>query len=117
MARTYVSMERTDDEKLDALPTLAPALKDQPDYPYGLRISLTQSELDKLGLDVSTVKINDIIDMRCFARVRSTSSDMDEGGKPCCRVELQITDMAVENENDEEPAPAPARKRPPYIKR
>lgn len=87
-----VDMELDDEEKLDAA-EIAPK---RPDYPYGLRICLTHSELEKLDLDADC-QVGDVIDMRAFACVTSISKDGDS-----CRIELQIQKLAVENETDED---------------
>jgi hypothetical protein len=97
----FTSMELTDEEKLDAMPSLAPALKDQPDYPWGLRISLTDREFAKLGIKPPK-STDEVIDIRALCAVRSVSTDKTADGKECCRVELQIEKLALENENDEE---------------
>lgn len=86
-----VDMEMDDEDKLDA-PEIMPA---RPDFPYGLRICLTHSELRKLDLDADC-QVGDVIDMRAFAEVTSISKDGDS-----CRIELQIQKLAVENEMDE----------------
>jgi hypothetical protein len=96
-----VSVELTDEEKLDA--NLPPALADMPDYPYGLRISLDQRTLAKLELEPDC-EVGDYLDMRCFGRVMSVSINDHPDGKRCC-VEIQIEQIAIENESDEEPEP------------
>lgn len=88
-----VDMELSDEDKLD---TMMPMPMDRPDYPCGLRICLTKSELDKLGLDTDCEE-GDMIDIRAFAVVTSCFKGNGE-----CRVELQIQKMAVENEMTEE---------------
>lgn len=88
-----VSMELDDEDKLDFT---APMPVDRPDYPYGLRICLTEKELGKLGLD-GDCEVGDMLDMRCFATVTSISKN-DSGGGSSCRIELQIEKMAVEDE-------------------
>lgn len=99
-----VSMERTDDEKLDAVATCVPGLKDQPDYPWGLRINLDEGSLKKLeaaGLE-GQPDVGDYIDLRIFARVTSVSSNETSSGTNRC-VELQIEQLALEDETTERP--------------
>lgn len=101
-----VDMELDDESKLDmAMPI---AMPDRPDYPYGLRICLTEKELEKLGLPVPDA--GDYLDLRGMACVTSVSCDKRESGDTC-RVELQIEKIAVENE-DTEDAPSPRRRLP-----
>ena len=93
-----VDMEMDDDEKLDRA---IPDMPSKPDYPWGLRISLTEKELKKLELDADC-DIGDMIDLRAFAVVTSVSKNKMDGGEECCRVELQIQKLAVENEMTED---------------
>ena len=93
-----VDMELDDEDSLD---TICPMpMPDRPRYPYGLRISLTHKELEKLGLDADC-NVGDMIDIRCFATVTSVSKNESEHGAEC-RVELQIEKMACEDEAEEE---------------
>lgn len=92
-----VSMEMTDEDKLDMLMPMPMA--DRPDYPPGLRICLTDVELTKLGLG-NDCEVGDMLDLRCFARVTSVSKNVSED-RTSCRVELVITDIAAENEMTE----------------
>lgn len=92
-----IDMEMDDEDKMDA--SMPIAMPSKPDYPYGLRISLSHNELEKLGLDADC-EVGDMLDMRCFATVTSVSKNEDAGGKGC-RIELQIEKMAVENEMNE----------------
>lgn len=92
-----VDMELSDEDKLDA--SMPIAMSSKPDYPYGLRISLSHNELKKLGLDADC-DVGDMIDLRAFGTVTSVSLNDDGGGKSC-RVEIQIEKMAVESEMDE----------------
>lgn len=92
------SLELTDEDKLDT--ACPPALESVPDYPWGTRITLTHRELEKLGLECDC-NIGDVIDLRCFARVTGVNRTETAMG-PEDRVELQITDMAIENEMDED---------------
>ena len=90
----FVDMSLSDDEKLD---TVMPIPAEMPEYPYGLRICLCGPELDKLDLD-EMPDVGDVIDLRAFARVMSVS-DSGNGNR---RVELQIEQLACEDENDED---------------
>lgn len=92
-----VDMRRTPAEKADA----ASPLNDVPDYPYGLSLSLCETELEKLGLDDDDVQVGDMLHLHAMAKVTSVSKNDSEAGGPCCRVELQITNMVGESEDDE----------------
>jgi hypothetical protein len=88
-----VDMELDDEDKLDMV---MPYTMDRPDYPCGLRICLTDSELKKLGLEADCDE-GDMIDIRAFGVVTSIHK---EAGN--CRVEIQIQKMALEEEMSEE---------------
>ena len=92
--RHLQSMEMDDDEKLD-YPMPIPAEK--PDYPYGLRICLTEREFSKLGLDPKDAEVGGLVHLFAMARVTNVSI-----GEECSRVELQIEDLGIESEDDEE---------------
>lgn len=88
-----VDMEMDDEDKMDAMMPIA--MSSKPDYPYGLRICLCDSDLKKLDLDANC-DVGDMIDLRAFGVV--TSVQKQDG---CNRVEIQIQKMAVENEMTE----------------
>jgi hypothetical protein len=92
------SMELDDEDKLDAV---MPIPTNKPDFPWGLRISLTDKELDKLDLDASDVKVGEIFHMHALARVTSISRNSTDGGDECCRLEAQIEDVSIESEDEE----------------
>lgn len=91
---SMVSMELDDKEKAEMS---SPSL---PKYPYGLCISLCDDELEKLNLDTDEVNVGDMLHMHCLAEVTSVSKRDDSNG-PCCRIELQITNIAAESEDEE----------------
>lgn len=92
-----VNMELSDDEKMDTMMPCIPS--NAPDYPYGLRICLTEKELEKLGL-AADCNVGDVIDLRAFAVVTSVSTEQRDG-RDSARVELQIQRLAIEDENRE----------------
>lgn len=93
-----VSMELDDEDKIDmAMPVCN--VQTQPDYPWGLRITFTERELEKLGI-TEMPDLGDMIDLRCFARVTSVSATDTNDGKQC-RIEMQIENVALEDEMDE----------------
>lgn len=69
-------------------------------YPYGLCICLTGDELEKLGLDASC-EVGDLIHIMAMAKVTSVSKREMADGSSDNRVELQITEMGIEDENTE----------------
>ncbi len=101
MARFHkmVSLERTPAEKAEMMDP-KPVAADIPNVPYGLCICLTEAELEKLDLE-DECEVGDMVHLFCMARVTSVSK-RDTGNGSECRIELSITDMAVEDEDDEE---------------
>lgn len=91
-----VSLELDDEDKMDTA-IMVSGRSVQPDYPYGLRISLTEDELEKLKLDPKAAGIGDYIEFKARACVKSISSHQADDGE-CCRVELQIEEMGVMKE-------------------
>lgn len=94
----FVDMELDDDDKLDA-PTPIPMEK-KPDYPYGLRICLTEKELAKLGL-THDCEVGDEIELgirACVTSMTCADSDGSDYRQPghTCRIELQIKEIALD---------------------
>jgi hypothetical protein len=62
--------------------------------------------LAKMGMEGDLPKVGDMIHLCAMATVTSCSQSerVDESGNKsnCCRIELQITHLATENEDDEE---------------
>lgn len=100
MATFYpmISMELDDEDKLDAVMPIAMAQK--PDFPYGLRICLTEKELDKLDLDHADAIVGGLVHGHFLARITSVSAEEKDSGMTC-RIELQIEDLAIESEDEE----------------
>jgi hypothetical protein len=96
--RVMKSMELDDEAKLDAAMPIA--MPSQPDYPYGLRITLTNDELEKLKLDPEEACPDGIFHLHALARITSVNSEQRDG-KTSWRIEAQITDMDVESEDEE----------------
>lgn len=98
-AKPMKSMELTDEEKLDT--TCPIPMPSKPDFPYGLRITLTHAELDKLDLDVDDACVDGIFHLQGMARITSISKDKDAHGNNTCRIEAQIESLAIESEDEE----------------
>lgn len=95
---TMTDMEMDDEDQLDAaMPITMP---ERARYPYGLRISLSEKEFEKLGLDPRDAVVGGICHGHFLARVTSVSANETEG-EACCRVELQIEDLSIESEDEE----------------
>lgn len=89
----------------------ATAVAEAPQYPYGLRLSLDNAALEKLGIEMP--EVGDKMKMLAQVEVVGTSAyDAKEGGKRLS-VELQITDMGIKEmeekeESGEEVKPPPS---------
>lgn len=91
-----VSLELSDEGKYDALQPIP--MDTKPDFPYGTRICLTHVELAKLGLD-KDCSVGDVLEFEARAVVTSISHNQNEDGSECCRVELQIQEMGVDEDD------------------
>lgn len=96
--RKMVSLELTDEEKLDSMMPIA--MDQKPNFPCGLRICLTEKEFEKLKLDPSEAETGAIFHGHFIARVTNVSHNDGESGYSC-RVEAQIEDMEIESEDEE----------------
>jgi hypothetical protein len=95
--RALVSMELDDEEKAEQCQPSC----DKPDFPYGLRISLTEKEFERLGLNPADAECGAIFHGHFMARVTSVYAN-DGASGATCRVEAQIEDLAIESEDEED---------------
>lgn len=98
MLNGLTDMAKTEDESEK---DTSPLMQDNK-YPYGLRICLTQDELEKLGVDHSDWEIGATFHLHAFAKVTSISENEVAGGEKTCSVSLQITHLAGESEDAED---------------
>lgn len=103
MARFHnmVPMTLTTEEKIEKIEEMEapPILRNIPDVPYGLRISLTHVELEKLGLDAEC-EVGDMIPFYAMAEVTSVRKNKTDAGDDIC-IELSITEMEIEDAVEE----------------
>ena len=94
LMKSMVSMKREKKEMEEATPVpVSPSSKD--DYPYGLRISLEDDSLEKLGLK-EMPEVGKSMKMEAMCKVCGTSSNQSEGDEgPRKRLEIQLTDMKL----------------------
>lgn len=71
----------------------------EPLYPYGLSICLTEAELAKLNLE-DDVEVGDMLHLFALCKVTCVSKTDTATGSNM-RVELQITHLAAEGEDEE----------------
>lgn len=96
---SLVSMKRKpepkdDDGKADAC---CPSTDyERPDYPWGTRLTLEAEQLEALGLANAMPAVGTRMDMLAVVEVIGSHSESVDGGKPQRRLELQVTDMAVQ---------------------
>jgi hypothetical protein len=95
--RQMKSMELDDDDKMDMS---LPAVHHTPDFPYGLKISLTEKEFEKLDLDHKEAEVGGTVHGHFMGRITSASHEQRDG-EDCCRVEIQIEDLEIECEDEE----------------
>lgn len=87
--------------KDDSTDFCLPSPSDGPAYPYGLCLSLTNAELEKLGCTADDFDVGDLIHLQGMAVVTSVSETSKQDGNYSCRVELQITHLSDEDEDNE----------------
>lgn len=95
-----VSMEYDDEDSIDAC---MPMPCEKPDFPYGLRINLTEKELSKMGLDPAEATTGGLVHGYFMGRITSVSTEQRDG-EDRCRIEIQIEDLAIESEDQENDA-------------
>lgn len=96
--RKMVDMKRSAEEKAEA--SMPMGSWEMSDYPPNLSISLTHDDLAKLDLD-DDCEPGDMIDIRAMGQVTSVSKT-ETNGEKCCRVEIQLTHIGLENEETED---------------
>lgn len=89
-----VSLEMDDERKLDSVHPIA--MPEKPDFPYGMRISMTHDDLAKLGLDPEDARHGGVFTFTAKAKITDVSHHEDDAGKHS-RVEAQITHMCVDD--------------------
>lgn len=91
---SVVSMKRNRMEQDSLLLSKGPD-EGEEEYHYGLRVSLEEPEMQKLGLE--NPKVGGVVPLSAIAKIVSYTND--QNGK---RMELQITDMGLDVEQDRE---------------
>lgn len=94
-------MRRTPEEKADKLSDMLPTPLSLPDYPSGLSICLNEETLEKLDLDQKDYDVGDMVHIQGMGLVTSKSMNTNADGSTNCRIEIQITHLASENEDEE----------------
>lgn len=89
-----VSMKRTAAENKAMRETAMP--DPGPGYPYGLCLQLGADELKKLGVE-TLPEVGQVFEITAYAKVTRVSSSASESYKDKS-IELQITDMSLEDE-------------------
>ena len=69
---------------------------ERPDYPWGTRLTLEGEQLEALGLANAMPAVGTRMDMVAIVEVIGSHSESVDGGNPQRRLELQITEMAVQ---------------------
>jgi hypothetical protein len=89
-----VSMERS---KKEMRANDAPISIDSSKFPYGTCLHLSTSEMEKLGLDVTTLEVGAKVKLSAVGEITSVSSSKYTGGKDqSCSI--QITSMALSDD-------------------
>lgn len=96
-----VDMELTDEEKVNSS-ECAPIPCKTPDYPWGLRLTLSARDLAKMKIDPASIEMGGVIHLHALARITGKFENETENsdGKDI-RVEAQITHLSTESEDAE----------------
>ena len=89
------SMKMTPAESKMASPEVASMKREE--YPYGLRLTLNQEVLTKLGIELP--QVGEQVKGCFVAEVKSCYASESENGKQAS-CELQITEMEIDEESD-----------------
>lgn len=107
MAAKLVSMKLTPaDLKKRQEPSETLAGGDQAAYPYGLTLRLDQDALEKLGIGDHLPEADTEMILIAKVEVSSASSTDRAGGGKMRSLELQITDLCLEEDNPKDAAKA-----------
>lgn len=85
-----VDMKRSKKERSENMPKIA-----EDPYGYGLRITLNEDQLDKLGLDGSDFTVGGYVMLQARACVKAIRENQNEDSSDCS-VELQLEKLGVE---------------------
>jgi hypothetical protein len=92
-------------EDNDDGPSAAVDAPTRPRYPYGLRISLTHEELEKMGIETADAFVGGICHLHARGKITSISNNEVENqegeAKQDCRIEIQIVALSIESEDEE----------------
>lgn len=88
--------EKKDDGDKDGVCCPSTSDYERPDYPWGTRLTLEGEQLEALGLANAMPAVGTRMDMVAIVEVIGSHSESVDGGKPQRRLELQITEMAVQ---------------------
>ena len=105
MNNNLVNMAQAPEKNSEAKTTISPdtiAEPTQPSYPYGLELSLDQDGLKKLGIDISTLNIDDVANLMAKVKVTRISINQGSDGSESQNLSLQITDMFLTEEEPQD---------------
>ena len=95
-----INMAMSAEEAREQYPTtLATEDAEGPKYPYGLRLTLDDDCLEKLGM-TAMPKVGDKLMLTAMVEVVGTSTNERQGGDEESCVDLQITDLALGDEKE-----------------
>jgi len=104
MMYAMVDMAQAAEDNDDG-PSVGEVVSMRPRYPYGLRISLTQDELEKMKLDTADAFVGGICHLHALGKITSISNNEVENqegeAKQDCRIEIQIVALSIESEDEE----------------
>ena len=103
-----VSLAQSPEKVKETLPDVIASKAEGPTYPWGACLRFSNEELAKLKLE--DAQVGDTIHVFALGKVTSVSASASEGGNSHSSIEIQLTDMAAENEDRENEAADPEEK-------
>lgn len=95
--------KKVDEEAKSSCPCVGDSYYEK--FPYGMRLTLRDEELKKLGLDVTKLKAGGIgtLQAKIIFTDISKNDHIDKEGKTTSdnRIEIQITDVGIEHSDKE----------------
>lgn len=101
-----IDMKNTEKPKGGTM--LSPVEADTPEYPYGLRLSLEEADLQKLGMTGSPELDSEfkLTALVCVVSVSQHESEGSDGKKRSLSLQIERMELTPAAEEDNEPTPA-----------
>lgn len=93
-----VDMKYTSEDKKKRNSECSPMKMSEPEYPYGLSLTLDDAQLEKLGIK-TLPKVGSVIGIEARATVIAARQSSREGSRNDRSIEVQFRQMAIDNDS------------------